>query len=124
MGTLTNLARNRARACLITVWLGSALVSALELHGQSFALMQQTVLPVAWHLPVIAVGTTLDAALGLALWRWHSRRVYLAAGTVMAGMTLALTTLLPSLWLDPLGRLSKNLPVAALLLMLYEDAPA
>ena len=35
----------------------------------------------------------------------------------MLGMTVVGTLLLPELWLDPLGRLSKNLPIAALLLI-------
>lgn len=39
-------------------------------------------------------------------------------------MTLTATVLLPQLWLDPLGSLLKNLPIAAMLLTLLRDAPA
>ena len=124
MGTLKNKTRSVARASLVLVWLATAIASLPGWHDQGLALLHRTALPEPWHLPLIAGGAALDAVLGLALWRWDSRAVYLAAGLSMAGLTLIATCLLPSLWLDPLGCLTKNLPIAALLLMLYEDAPS
>ena len=116
--------RRTARASLITVWLATAIASLPGWHGQGLALLHRTALPQAWHLPLIYAGAALDAALGLALWRWDSRTLYRAAGVAMAGLTLIASCLLPSLWLDPLGCLTKNLPIAALLLMLSEDTPS
>jgi hypothetical protein len=116
--------RRLARASLVVLWLLTALVSVLELQGQGRQLLETAQVPGAWIAPVILAGAGLDLALGLAMWRWHRRWVYLAAGLAMLGMTVVGTLLLPELWLDPLGRLSKNIPIAALLLILHEDAPA
>jgi len=123
MGTsLTSTSRQAARLALVLLWLGTALVSCIELNGQSQALLQNTRLPANWQAPITGGGALLDAALGLAIWRRHSRSVYLAAGATMLIMTLIASALLPALWLDPLGCLSKNLPIAALLFILYQDA--
>jgi hypothetical protein len=40
---------------------------------------------------------------------------YATALAVMIGMTLAATAIDPSWWLHPLGPLTKNLPIAAIL---------
>jgi hypothetical protein len=73
---------------------------------------------------VIVAGALADLLIGLAMWRWHRRWVYRLAGAVMLLMTAVATVILPTLWLDPLGSLTKNLPIAILLLILDEDAPA
>jgi hypothetical protein len=49
------------------------------------------------------------------LWWWPGRFSAALALGGMALMTLVATALLPRLWLDPLGPLLKNLPIAALL---------
>ncbi|UXH80178.1 DoxX-like family protein [Roseateles amylovorans] len=113
-----------ARASLIALWLLTAAVSLIEFNGQSRALLADAATPAAWIAPLIVGGALLDGVIGLAMWRWHRRWVYLAAALAMLAMTVVATLLLPGLWLDPLGRLSKNLPIAALLLILHEDAPA
>lgn len=117
-------ARQLARASLVALWLGTAAVSLLELDGRSRALLEAAATPAAWVVPIILAGAALDLLLGLALWRWHRRRVYQLAGLAMLGMTSVASLMLPGLWLDPLGSLSKNLPIAALLFILHEDAPA
>lgn len=65
----------------------------------------------------------LDALLGAWLWFRPSRRVYLLAMAAMVLMTLIATLLSPSLWLHPLGPLSKNVPIAVLLWVLARGAP-
>lgn len=58
----------------------------------------------------------LDLALGLwTLSGLGLRFCYLAQMLVVAGYTLGLTILTPELWLDPFGRLAKNLPILALI---------
>jgi hypothetical protein len=47
-----------------------------------------------------------------------SRRVYGLALALMLCMTAIATVLDPSLWLHPLGPLTKNLPIAAILWVL------
>jgi hypothetical protein len=113
------------RASLIAVWLGTAAVSLLELNGQSAQLLQAAGLSEPRLLWALIVGGALaDLALGLALWLRPRRATYLAALALMLLMTLAATALLPTLWLHPLGPLLKNLPIAALLWVLAQDAAA
>lgn len=57
-------------------------------------------------------------AIGLALLRnWRPRAVALGQLAVVAGYSLGLSLIAPTLWLDPFGGLLKNLPVLALLLV-------
>jgi len=111
------------RASLIAVWLGTAAVSLLELNGQSAQLLQAAGLSEPLLLRALILGGALaDLALGLALWLCPRRATYLAALALMLLMTLAATALLPTLWLHPLGPLLKNLPIAALLWVLAQNA--
>lgn len=116
--------RRCARASLVAVWLATALVSVLGLHGQSRELLAQSGTPIAWMAPLILGGACLDLLIGLAMWRWHRRWVYRLAAITMVGLTVIGSVMQPSLWMDPLGCLSKNLPIAALLFILHADAPA
>ena len=111
-----------ARASLVIVWLATAVVSMIG--GEGEALLARAGVAAGWQAPLIVTGAALDAVLGLALWRWHRRWVYILCALNMFVMTLVATMLLPGLWLDPLGRLLKNLPIAALLYVLHEDVPA
>ncbi len=113
-----------ARAGLIALWLATGVVSLIGLDGQSRALMVSAGTPEVWIAPVIVAGALADLLIGLAMWRWHRRWVYRLAGAAMLLMTAVATVILPTLWLDPLGSLTKNLPIAILLLILDEDAPA
>lgn len=115
--------RRLARASLIALWLGTAVVSLLGWHGISRALLIGTPLPPAWHDVAIAAGAGADALLGMALWRWDRPAVYRACLALVGVMTVVATVLQPALWLHPLGPLSKNLPIAALLLILQDLTP-
>ena len=67
-------------------------------------------------------GVVLDLALGLALWRAPLRGAATAALVATLTMTLITSAVLPGLWLDPLGALTKNLPILAALLVLRRNA--
>lgn len=112
------------RASLIAVWLITIAASLLECNGQSLALLRQGgvhSLPLAHAL--IAAGVALDAALALALiWR-PGRAAYALAAASVISLTLTATALLPALWLHPIGPLSKNLPILAILAVLWRRAP-
>lgn len=115
------------RSSLVAVWLATALVSVWELHGQSRELLAD--LPAAWTegrapwLPtaIILAGAAADAVLGLCLAFWPGRSAYRAALLLMAAMTLLATAIHPAWWLHPLGPLTKNLPIAAILWVLLQD---
>jgi hypothetical protein len=107
------------RFALAFLWLISGLTGMLELRGWAVLLASQTALGFGAALLVLGIACVIDVAIGLlVLRRWRPR--------VLAGMQLALiaaysavaTVLWPSLWLEPLGPLFKNVPIAAAALAL------
>jgi len=107
------------RLSLVFVWLATSLVSLIELNGQGRELLLSTGITDTWlTCALVTSGALVDALLGLAIWLRPSRRVYGLALVVMLLMTLAATVLRPDLWLHPLGPLTKNLPLAAILWVL------
>lgn len=107
------------RASLAFVWLATSLVSVVEFQGQSAELLRAAGLQQpAWMAVLILGGAGVDGLLGLALWLKPSRCIYLAALAVMVTMTAIASLLRPDLWLHPLGPLTKNLVLAALLWVL------
>lgn len=107
------------RFSLVFVWLATAGASIWELNGQSTDLLVAAGIDdPALRRGLILGGAALDALLGLLLWLRPTRAVYLAALAAMLGMTVVATVLLPTLWLHPLGPLTKNLPIAAALWLL------
>lgn len=106
-------------ASLIAVWLGTALVSALEHRGLSVQVLADAgVHDARWQAVLIWGGLLADLAVGLALWLRPGPASYRAALLLMVAMTVAATAMQPALWLHPLGPLLKNLPIAAMLLHL------
>ncbi len=107
------------RMSLVFVWLWTAAVSVWELQGQSRNLLLAGGIADAGVANVLVLaGAALDVLLGLWLWLRPSRPVYLLALAAMVLLTLVATVLSPSLWLHPLGPLSKNIPIAAMLWVL------
>lgn len=107
------------RYSLIFVWLATALVSVLELQGQSRALLIASgVTDMRVADALVWAGAVVDAVLGLLLLVWPVRRVYGLALLVMLGMTVVATLMQPALWLHPLGPLIKNVPIAVVLWIL------
>ena len=111
------------RYSLVFVWLATALVSLWELNGQSLQLLAGLDDATPWLKPALILsGALVDLVLGLWLWLRPGRTVYRLALAVMLLMTGVATAIDPSLWLHPLGPLTKNLPIAALLLVLARTA--
>ncbi|MES2950935.1 MAG: DoxX-like family protein [Pseudomonadota bacterium] len=107
------------RLSLVFVWLWTAVVSVWELQGQSRSLLLAGGITDAGLADTLVLaGAALDALLGVWLWLRPSRPVYLLALAAMVAMTLVATVLIPSLWLHPLGPISKNIPIAAVLWVL------
>ena len=98
------------------------MVSLVEWHGESTALLQAGgIASPQWQAWLIGGGAALDMALGLWLLLRPGRWAYAAALAGMVAMTITATALLPALWLHPLGPLSKNLPIAAALWLLWQS---
>lgn len=110
------------RGGLVFVWLATAVVSVVELEGQSSELLKQA----GWSDPLairaaILVGAGVDLVLGLGMALRPGRGIYLMALAMMGLMTIAATVLAPTLWLHPLGPLTKNIPLAACLWELLRE---
>lgn len=110
------------RLSLVFVWLWTAVVSVWELKGQSRALLVASgVSDDRVANAMVLAGAVLDAILGLWLLLRPTRPAYLLALATMVVMTLVATVLSPSLWLHPLGPLSKNIPIAVVLWVLAHE---
>jgi len=119
MKTISPADRDLLRYSLVLVWLSTAAVSLWELDDQSAQLLSLAGLrDRALSHGVVWGGALLDAALGVGLCLWPVRPVFLLALVALIAMTSIATLLLPSLWLHPLGPLTKNLPIAAALWVL------
>lgn len=122
--TLTGKDLQWLRLSIVFVWLATAIASVWELQGQSMQLLQAAgVRDASLARWLILAGAGVDLVLGLAMLLRPVRWTYLAALAVMALMTLVASILDPSLWLHPLGPLTKNIPIAVLLLILARTKP-
>jgi hypothetical protein len=115
---------NLLRRSLVLVWFITAFASAWEAHGRGAALLQQAGVAGVSAQLVLWGGIALDVAIGLLLWLAPPRAAATAALAATLAMTVITTAVLPDLWLDPLGSLSKNLPILAALVVLRRNAPA
>ncbi len=116
--------RRLLRYSLVFVWLATAVVSVWELDGQSRQLLDT--LP--FNSPkvitaLVLAGAAADALVGLWIALRPGRAAYAAALALMGVMTLLATAIEPGWWLHPFGPLTKNLPIAAILVVLLHDDP-
>lgn len=115
--------RRLLRYSLIFVWLATAVVSVWEIDGQSRLLLAG--LP--FNSPqvitaLVLAGAAADAVVGLWIALWPGRAAYAVALVLMAVLTLLATAIEPAWWLHPFGPLTKNVPIAAILIVLLRDA--
>ena len=71
---------------------------------------------------LITAGALADAVLGVLLLAYPRRWVYAACGLLVLLMTAVASVLLPVLWLHPLGPLTKNIALLAMLWFLYKNS--
>lgn len=109
------------RRSLVLVWFITAFASAWEAHGRSAALLLQAGVDGTPARLMLWGGIALDVAIGLLLWLAPPRAAATAALAATLAMTVVTTVVLPAQWLDPLGSLSKNLPILAALVVLRRN---
>lgn len=120
---MTNDDEKLLRIGVVFVWLATAAVSLWEFNGQSMALLAKAgITDHRFATALVAAGAGADLLIGIAMALWPSRRLYLAALWLMLAMTLVAGVLDPSLWLHPLGPLTKNVPIAAAFWVLIRRA--
>jgi uncharacterized protein YbjT (DUF2867 family) len=115
------------RAALALLWIWTALVSfGWYPVADSRALLAHVGLHGALATIALYGAATLDLVLGVltlaAPARWR-RPVWIAQAALIAGYTLLITLFLPAYWLHPYGPISKNLPLLALIGLLWALEP-
>lgn len=111
----------RASVALLWLWTG-AVSLGLYPKADSLALLASVGVTGALAGGSLYGAVALDLALGLAVFatRGEARRwVWAAQLATMAGYTAILSIAAPQWWLHPFGPLSKNLPLAALIGLLW-----
>ncbi len=110
------------RMSLAAVWLVAGIVSmGVYPVDESYALLARvgitgSIAPVALY-----GAAALDFAFGLGTLFLHRRRLlWIAQVTLIGVYTITITFFLPEFWLHPFGPLIKNLPILAVILLLYE----
>lgn len=106
------------------LWILTALVSWYGWpHQDSHQWLAACGIPAALREPALLGASLLDAAIGVALLLRPRRWLWLAQLILVGAYTAALSLCLPALWLHPFGPLSKNLPLLAMLCMLWRLTP-
>ena len=107
------------RFTLAFLWLISAVAGVLELRGWAVLLASQTPLAFGTALCILGLACLVDVAVALLiLRRWKPPALAAAQVALIAAYSAVATLLWPSLWLEPLGPLFKNVPIAAAALAL------
>jgi uncharacterized protein YbjT (DUF2867 family) len=111
------------RWTLALLWLWTGVVSlGLYPVADSLALLARVGLHGAMANVALYAAAALDLALGIATIAVPPRRrgvVWAAQLALIAAYTVLITAFLPDYWLHPYGPISKNLPVAAAIALLW-----
>ena len=115
------------RVALALLWIWTAAVSfGLYPVADSYALLARVGLHGRPATLALYGAAALDLLLGVltlcAPARWR-RRVWLAQLALIAGYTVLITAFLPEYWLHPYGPIAKNLPLLALIGLLWALEP-
>ena len=114
------LMRPLLRLVLAALWLVSGLIGLFLPASEFLPLMAGANLPDILFIALARVGGLADLAIALALLRgWRPRLMAGVQAALVLAYTAAFTALAPVLWLLPLGGLLKNLPILALILLLF-----
>ncbi|HEY6094217.1 MAG TPA: DoxX-like family protein [Gallionellaceae bacterium] len=114
------------RRSLAAVWLLTALASWHYPQAQRLALLQRTGLDGNAALAALYAGIALDALLGVLTLldlRHLQKWLWLAQGLVIIAYSVIILLCLPEYALHPFGMLIKNLPILAMLWMLWRSEP-
>lgn len=111
----------RVAVALLWIWTGIVSLGLYPVQD-SYALLARVGLHGVLATIALYGAAVLDLALGLltlaAPARWR-RSVWLAQLALVGGYTVLITLFLPEQWLHPYGPISKNLPVAAAIALLW-----
>lgn len=105
------------RYALAFLWLISGIAGLLELRDWAVLLVSRLSIGMGTALAVLGAACLFDLAIAaLVLRRWRPRRLALVQIAAIVAYTAVASALWPSLWLEPLGPLFKNVPILAAVL--------
>lgn len=95
------------------VWIFTAISSAfLYPHIPSYELLRQIGIPKDWQPLFLYSASAIDGFLGLAMIFWYQlKKICVLQISVTLIYTAIISILLPQLWLEPFGPVSKNIPL-------------
>lgn len=103
---------------LIFVWIMSGIAGFLASPSDYQPILQQLFVPDDYQRSLVFATSFLDVSLGVALLlRYKVRLVLWLMLFSVIGYTVLISFFVPSLWLEPLGSLLKNLPIILILLI-------
>lgn len=103
---------------LAAIWLGSGIVGLVAPAETVRAIVVGVGLPGASAPGIAVAACLLDIVLAVSVVATPRRQIWISASAQLAavlGYSVALSVVLPALWLDPFGPLLKNLAVVALI---------
>ncbi|NMG65027.1 NAD(P)H-binding protein [Azoarcus indigens] len=110
------------RLALAAVWLGTALVCLFVYpRSGSLALLADVGLQGAPALAAFHGAVLLDLGMGLATLFRPGRRLWLAQMLLVAAYSIVIAIALPAFLAHPFGPVLKNLPILAILFLLYAE---
>jgi hypothetical protein len=105
------------RHSLALFWMVSAITGLLDLRGWSVLLVTSLPIRIGTALFALATACLANAVIALLVFRaWRPRRLATIQFFLVLGYTAIATVLFPSLWMEPLGPLLKNVPILAAIL--------
>lgn len=108
------------RWSLAALWFWTALCSVWLNMPESMALLDALPVSGSAKKTVVYCASGLDFLIGVwLLTAWRMRLCYAVQIVVTVCFTLLATVLVPDAWLHPFGMLSKNIPIVAMLVLLY-----
>jgi len=111
------------RAVLAIIWIATAVISAFvyPVEGSLSMLAALGLKGAAAHAALYGA-SLLDLAFGIATLAWPRRLLWAAQAALIVGYTAAIAIALPDYLTHPFGPLLKNLPILALLIILYSES--
>lgn len=113
------------RLSLAAVWLLTALASWHFPHADSISMLDRIGLHGNGAMAALYAGIMLDTAMGLLTLlnlRTMQKLLWLAQGILILSYSIIILIFLPEYALHPFGMLSKNLPMLAILYVLWQQS--
>lgn len=113
------------RLSLAAVWLFTAAASMAYPQAENMAMLERVGLHGTTALGALYSGITLDAAMGvltLLNLRTLQKWLWLVQGMVIMTYSIIIAVYLPDYALHPFGVLVKNIPILAILWILWREA--